>query len=109
MWSAGTVSTNVKEASIFINALTNNQLTNIIHEWKALPNTPIFNIPCYYSYHLMKINTFVGHSGSIPGYTSYILYEQDTNTTLIVVVNLHKIRVFLLQVLLQSILQDWLI
>jgi len=40
-----------------------------------------------YGFHLIKFDNFIGHTGSIQGYDSVILYEIATKTTIVIVVN----------------------
>jgi len=40
-----------------------------------------------YGFQLIRLGTFLGHSGGLPGYNSYILYDDNTNTSLTIIVN----------------------
>lgn len=40
-----------------------------------------------YGFQLIKVNNFIGHNGSLPGYNTFILYSLVTNTSVVVAVN----------------------
>lgn len=40
-----------------------------------------------YGFQLMKMNSFIGHNGSLPGYNTFILYSLGTQTSVVIVCN----------------------
>ena len=82
-WAAGAISSTLKDSIKFIKYVSNQK-----HQpWHLLDTSPYFNTPIYYGFHLLKIENFIGHSGNVPGYDSFILYEPETETSLVIVVN----------------------
>ena len=43
-----------------------------------------------YGFHLMKLNNYLGHNGSLPGYNSFILYSLQTQTSVVIVCNIQN-------------------
>lgn len=92
-WSAGAISSNLKDSARFIkygirkHTLLDINATKQQRTWGFLAESPYFGSSIYYGFHLLKIENFIGHSGNVTGYDSFILYECSTDTTLIIVVN----------------------
>lgn len=95
-WAGGAISSSVRDMhvyaeyaigkNVFLNASTAKQQ----REWTEpeILDTPCGQITRSYGFQLMKISTFIGHDGEIPGYNTVVLSEIKTKTTLIIAVNL---------------------
>jgi D-alanyl-D-alanine carboxypeptidase len=59
-------------------------------EWPSHHILPEFGINVFYGFHILKMESFIGHNGGLPGYSSYMLYEKETNTKIIIVVNIQE-------------------
>lgn len=92
-WAAGNISSNLHDASKFVkyaigkHLLLEENATKQQRKWTKLPNSLAYGLKISYGFQLLKLENFIGHYGSIPGYNTFIIYEIKTNTTLVIAVN----------------------
>lgn len=93
-WAAGAMTSNIDDMSKFIkygigkHVLLNNDTTKQQRSWASCQKSIYFNLLFCYGFQLEKYDTYFGHNGALPGYNSISLYDVETNTTIIVAINL---------------------
>jgi D-alanyl-D-alanine carboxypeptidase len=92
-WAAGSLTSNLEDISKFIKyAIGKHKLLSkdaTKQQRKFLPfSAGYFGGEREYGFHLLKVEKFIGHNGSLPGYNTFSFYEESTDTTLIVIINI---------------------
>ena len=89
-WCAGNLSSDLSNCIHFVkyaNTLLNKNAIN--ERYKSIPigKSGSFGLSLSYGFNLLKIDSFAGHNGSIPGYNTFMLFEASTNTSLVIAIN----------------------
>jgi D-alanyl-D-alanine carboxypeptidase len=89
-WAAGNLTSDLANSIHFAkyaeSLLNQNEIIQR-KTWIPIGESGNFKLPLSYGFHLLKFDEFIGHNGSLPGYNTFILFEANTNTTLIVAIN----------------------
>lgn len=90
-WAAGSASSTASDLASFVEALVDGGLHG--EEMQATRLTslqPISDDPAslQYGYTLARFGPLIGHTGSLPGYQSFMGHDPDTGNTLVVLTNL---------------------
>lgn len=82
-YAAGAMISTVPDVKIWVKALAEGQLLS------AKMKAERFNwVKDHYGFGVMKVNNWIGHSGSIPGFNSHLFYNPVTKITFVVYVNM---------------------
>jgi len=84
-WAAGAIVSTVEDLNIYCDYLLQyNKQYYPSH--KLLPS----NLHLYYGHHLMKLESYYGHNGSLPGYSCYLLCNLDTKIIIVSNIQINK-------------------
>ena len=91
-WSAGQIISNVLDMhkyakkSLGQHKTLSKDATLQQRRWSTLDI--VDGVEMGYGFQLEKLNNYIGHRGSLPGYSSYVLCNVPTRTTIVIVANL---------------------
>ncbi len=90
-WTAGSVISTADDLAVFAGALVDGGLLNAAMQERRLasveppdPANPAFG----YGFGMMRVETYYGHNGQIPGYNSWMVRDPQTKTSIIVLTSL---------------------
>ena len=91
-WAAGAAISTLQDLEIWVKALANGELLSAATQDERLGwvdiGEPWLGKPFRYGLGLMDFGGFIGHSGVIFGYTSWMGHQPETGATIIVLTNL---------------------
>ena len=93
-WAAGGMSSTVTELETYVrtafgsNFFMNTDTLNQFYDWKSNVTDPTYNLKFSYGFQISKLGSFIGHNGSISGYHTYILYDPNTDTSIVISSNM---------------------
>ncbi len=92
-WTAGSAISTLHDLKIWVKALANGRLLSAATQkerltWVTCANIWLGKQQCY-GLGVIDFGGFIGHDGSIPGFTSWIGYQPQKGATIIVLVNLN--------------------
>jgi D-alanyl-D-alanine carboxypeptidase len=91
-WTAGSVISTANDLAAFVQALVDGGLLTPEMQQTRLqsiqPTDPANPTGLGYGLGLMRISTYYGHNGQIPGFNSFMLRDPDTETSIIVLTSL---------------------
>lgn len=92
-WAAGAISSVISDMhryakyAIGKHVFLDRKATHKQRTWMSSRVIEPYGLVESYGFQLIKLGTFLGHNGSIPGYNTYVLCEIETRTTLVIAVN----------------------
>ncbi len=93
-WAAGGAISNAEDLATYVEALVGGNLLDKSLQQERLksiqPNNPSDPQTAGYGLAIAKLGPMLGHDGSLPGYQSFMGYDPETDTTLIVWTNLQE-------------------
>jgi D-alanyl-D-alanine carboxypeptidase len=93
-WSAGAAISTAGDLATYVHALITGGLLNAEYQKirmdSLIPADPSNPAAGAYGMALAKLGPFLGHDGSLPGFQSFMGYDPDTKTTMIVLTNLQN-------------------
>lgn len=90
-WAAGSASSTASDLALFVEALVGGGLHGEAMQATRLASLqPISDDPAslQYGFTLARFGPMIGHTGSLPGYQSFMGHDPDTGQTLVVLTNL---------------------
>ena len=91
-WSAGEIVSTVGDMHKYLKRSIANYQTLTLDAvkqqryWQKIEL--VDNVVRKYGFQLLKLNNYIGHNGSLPGYNIYILYSLKTQTSVVIVCNI---------------------
>ncbi|MGH7746775.1 MAG: serine hydrolase domain-containing protein, partial [Candidatus Dormibacteria bacterium] len=85
-WAAGAMISNVQDMGIWAKALATGSLLSKQTQAARL-TFPELTKKAGYGVGITTVNGWLGHTGSIPGYQTLVVYEPETQTSMVVLVN----------------------
>ncbi len=84
-WTAGSVITTADDLAVFLDALVDGGLLDAQMQQRRLDSIQPTSPGAFgYGMGMMKIQSYYGHNGQIPGYQSFMVRDPDTDTSVIV-------------------------
>lgn len=95
-WAAGAMSSKLHDLERYAelafgqNVLLDAKTTGIQRDWVSNNVAKQYNLNGSYGFQILRFGSFIGHNGSLPGYNSFVLYDKNTSTSIVIVVNMQQ-------------------